>query len=152
MLSESLLALAPEGPSDLPWVEVGPGVTSKVLALFPNDAGWISLLRLQPGARIPLHRHKGEVHGFLLEGQRRLGSGGRVVGPGSYEYEPLGNTDTWWVEGDRPLVSLFVVRGAVEYLDAQGQVKFVETSSSKERAYRDACLAQGFQMKDLYVA
>src|SRR5215467_13671197 len=110
-LSEDWGAAA-TAPASLPWIGVAPGVWSKSLAFFRENEGWVSLLRLEPGARIPQHRHGGEVHGYILTGRRR--AGGRILGPGDYEYEPAGSVDTWAVEGDEPLVSLFIVRGPVE--------------------------------------
>ena len=130
------------GSDDLPWVQVAEGVSSKVLSLFPDGKGWVSRLRLEPGARIPLHRHQGEVHGFILTGHRRLGRAGPLIGPSSYEYEPPGNVDTWWV----------VVHGNVEYLDAEGNVEFVETAETKCEAYHKACAEQGMTPRDLYVS
>lgn len=134
--------------SSLPWNPVAPGVSSQLLGVF-KDKGWISVLRLEPGSVIPLHRHTGEVHGFVLEGQRRLGPGGPVVGAGEYTFEPEGNVDTWSVEGDTPLISLFVVRGDVEYLDESEKVQRRETGQSKLEAYERLCKEKGIVPLDL---
>lgn len=141
---------AAAGSARLPWIPLAPGVSSKPLAFLRNDGGWVGLLRLEPGARIPLHRHQGEVHGFVLTGRRRLGPRGLVLGPGEYEYEPAGNADTWAVEGEQPLVGLFIVRGAVEYLDAAGRVVRRETTESKAESYRRFCAEHGIAPLDLY--
>jgi len=116
--------------AELPWIPVAPGVSSKSLAFFRDGKGWVSLLRLEAGARIPPHRHRGEVHGFVLAGRRRLGLAGPVLGPAAYEHEPAGQVDTWMVEGEEPLISLFVVGGLVMYLDAEGKVVREETTES----------------------
>ena len=126
------------GSGAFPWMPVMPGMSSKPLAFLPDKTGWVVLLRVEPGMRIGLHRHQGEVHGFVLNGRRRLGDG-RVLGPGDFEYEPAGQADTWSVEGDEPLVSLFIVRGPVEYLDAEGQVVSRDTAEGKAEAYRRFC-------------
>lgn len=130
------------GNSGFPWMPVIPGMSSKPLAFLPDGTGWAVLLRVEPGMRIGLHRHQGEVHGFVLSGRRRL-SDGRVLGPGDYEYEPAGQTDSWSVEGDEPFVSLFVVRGPVEYLDANGKVVSRDTAAAKAEVYRRFCAEKG---------
>jgi hypothetical protein len=136
-----------DGVRDLPWVDVAAGVRSKTLALFRG--GWVSLLELESGARIPLHRHLGAVHGYVLAGRRHLGESGRVAGPGSYDYEPPGHVDTWWAEGTGRLLGLFIVHGGVEYLAPNGDVAFRETAATKESAYLHACRAAGFEPRDL---
>ena len=144
-----LATLAGSG-AQLPWIPVAPGVSSRSLAFFRDGKGWVSLLRLEPGARIPPHRHQGEVHGFVLAGRRRLGPAGPIRALGAYDYEPAGQVDTWMAEGEEPLISLFVVRGAVEYLDAEGKVVRAETTDSKAEAYRCFCAERGLAPLDLY--
>jgi quercetin dioxygenase-like cupin family protein len=137
-----------DGARHLPWVKVTAGVRSKTLALLGD--GWVSLLELEPGANIPLHRHVGAVHGYLLAGKRRLGPDGRIVGPGSYEYEPAGQVDTWSAEGGDQLVGLFVVNGSVEYLGPSGEVMFRETAATKQHGYLRACDAQRIEPIDIH--
>jgi quercetin dioxygenase-like cupin family protein len=133
----------------LPWITTSPGISKKLLALFPERGEWVTLLRLEPGVRIPLHRHQGEVHGYLLSGSRRLEPEGRMLGPGDYQYEPAGHVDTWTAWGDDPFVSLFLVRGAVEYLAADGSVLRRETAATNAEEYRRACAVQGLAPLDL---
>jgi 2,4'-dihydroxyacetophenone dioxygenase len=144
------LSAVAAGGARLPWIPVAPGITSKSLAFLRDGNGWVSLLRLDPGAEIPPHRHRGEVHGFVLSGRRRLGPTGPVLGPGAYEYEPAGQVDTWMVEGTEPLTGLFIVRGAVEYLDAEGNVVREETTESKAETYRRFCAERGLRPLDLH--
>lgn len=137
------------GKLQLPWIPAGPGISKKLLALFPERGEWVTLLRLEPGARIPLHRHQGEVHGYLLSGSRRLVPEGRVLGPGDYQYEPAGHVDTWSAGDELPFLSLFFVRGAVEYLSADGSVLRRETAASNAEEYRRACAVQDLAPLDL---
>src|SRR5690606_32985963 len=79
MLATEPFIPAAAGNHQLPWISVGHGISKKLLALFPERGEWVTLLRLEPGARIPLHRHQGEVHGYLLSGCRRLDPEGRLL-------------------------------------------------------------------------
>ncbi|NVJ26909.1 2,4'-dihydroxyacetophenone dioxygenase family protein [Myxococcus sp. AM011] len=139
-----LLASLPVDPERMSWVPMGPpGLSFKPLRFFKDDAGWMYLFRLEPGTVIPRHRHTGEVHAFNLSGKRELLDTGDVVGPGGYVYEPPGNTDSWRVIGDEPVVILINVRGAVEYLDAEGRVTRSVGSAARLETYRQWCAANG---------
>jgi quercetin dioxygenase-like cupin family protein len=132
----------------IPWVPLSAGKSFKPLRFLGGDRGFVELLRLEPGTAIPLHRHTGEVHAFNLEGSRRLHTG-EIVGPGDYVFEPAGNTDSWSVVGDVPLVVFVVVMGAVEYLGPDGSVTARYTAQSLLDAYREHCAANGLELRDL---
>lgn len=148
MLDLAKLAAALGPDAAFPWMPVAPGMSSKPLAFFPDQTGWAVLLKVEPGTRIGRHRHLGEVHGLVLSGRRHLGDG-RILGPGDFEYEPAGQIDQWSVEGDAPLVSLFVVRGPVEYLDEFGRVARRDTAAGKAEAYRRFCAEHGLAPRAL---
>ncbi|MCG2584079.1 cupin domain-containing protein [Massilia sp. TS11] len=108
--------------ADLDWVPSRrPGTSSKLLHVMDGDAGFVELLRLEPGTRMPLHRHTGAVHAYNLSGYRELCTGERI-GPGDYVYEPPGNTDWWRAVGDEAMVALVIVFGSVEFLGPGGEV------------------------------
>lgn len=123
MLATEPFIPAAAGNHQLPWISVGHGISKKLLALFPERGEWVTLLHLDPE--------------------------GRLLGPGDYEYEPAGHVDTWTAEGDAPFVSLFFVRGAVEYLDLDGSVLRRETAATNAEEYHRACAEQGFVPLDL---
>lgn len=133
----------------VPWVPLSPGKSFKPLRFLRDERGFVELLRLDAGETIPLHRHTGEVHAFNLEGTRELHTG-EIIGPGGYVYEPVGNVDSWKAVGDVPLVLYVVVMGAVEYLDAQGNVTRRYTSKTLHDLYCDHCIANGIAPRDLY--
>lgn len=137
--------LAQEG---VPWVPLSAGKSFKPLRFLRDDRGFVELLRLAPGETIPLHRHTGEVHAFNLEGSRKLCTG-EVIWPGDYVYEPVGNIDWWTAVGDVPLTVLVIVMGAVEYLDAEGNVTRRYTARTLEDLYREHCVARGIAFRDL---
>lgn len=145
---ESFLPARIAQADHLPWVPLSPGKAFKPLRFFQDDCGFVELLRLEAGAGIDLHRHTGEVHVFNLQGSRRLCTG-EVVGPGAYVYEPAGNVDWWKVEGDTPLVVMVVAMGAVEYLNADGQVTATYTGERLRQAYVRYCDENGIAAADL---
>lgn len=110
------------GTDDLPWAELSPGFSLKVLHGRTDRDTRALLLRLEPGTVVPKHRHEGEVHAFNLAGSRKILETGEIVGPGGYVYEPPGNVDSWMAVGDAPVVVFVTVRGAMETFDAAGAV------------------------------
>jgi len=124
----------------MPWIPTGPGKAFRPLR-FGTD-GWLEIMRLEPGARVTLHRHNGSVDALTLAGSRRL-LDGRTVGVGDYVHEPAGTIDAWEATGDEPCLVVLAISGAVEYLDADGRVTGRVDSASQRALYRDACRAQG---------
>ncbi len=144
----TLLPARAIGHGTVPWVPLSPGKSFKPLRFLRDDRGFVELLRLDPGEAIPLHRHTGETHAFNLEGSRQLCTG-EVIGPGDYVYEPAGNTDSWHVVGDVPLVVLVVVSGAIEYLDAERRVTKRYSAQTLMDLYHAHCRARGIGIRDL---
>jgi 2,4'-dihydroxyacetophenone dioxygenase len=138
---------APLG-EDGPWIAEGPGKWSRPLRFLAGDRGWAELMRLETGVKLGLHRHTGEVHAYNLEGQRRLCTG-EVLGPGDYVHESAGNVDWWEAVGERPLVVLVVVMGAVEYLGPHGAVERRITTADRIADYRRWCQATGTEPREL---
>jgi quercetin dioxygenase-like cupin family protein len=134
--------IAPRDPlgRDGLWITEGPGNWSRPLRFLDGGRGWVELMRLDPGVKLGLHRHTGEVHAYNLEGRRRLCTG-EVVGPGDYVHESAGNVDWWEAVGERPVVILVVVMGAVEYLGPHGAVERRITTADRIADYRRWCEA-----------
>jgi 2,4'-dihydroxyacetophenone dioxygenase len=123
------------------WIPEGPGKWSLPLKFLP-EGGWVELMRLEPGTKLPLHRHHGEVHGLNLQGQRRLDDG-RIIGVGDYVFEPTGNVDSWEAVGDEVLVLHVVVRGDVDYVALDGTVQRHITTADVRAGYQALCAERG---------
>jgi len=127
-----------------PWVPLStPGLSMKLIAVLPGDAGYHLLLRLEPGTVIPRHRHTGEVHAFNLSGHRLLLDTGERIGPGTYVHEPAGNVDSWQAVGDEPCVVHVVAHGRVEYLDELGRVIRHTDAGTARRTHLAWCAEHG---------
>lgn len=152
-MSTTALPLS-EGPAsltadaDTPWIPLGPGRAFKPIRFMKGDRGYVALMSVDPGTTIPPHRHTGEVHAYMLSGERELSTGERV-GPGDYVFEPAGNTDWWTAVGDTPAIVLIVVHGSVEYLAADGSVAQRFSGATQEAAYRAHCARLGLAALDL---
>ncbi|GAO02663.1 cupin domain-containing protein [Anaeromyxobacter sp. PSR-1] len=133
----------PNGTDHLPWAEVSPGFSLKLLRGEADGDTRALLLRLEPGTLVPRHRHEGEVHALNLAGHRKLLDTGEVVGPGGYVYEPAGNEDSWMAVGDEPVVVFVTVRGAMETLGADGGVAERSTTAGIAEYYRGVLARHG---------
>lgn len=131
-----------------PWIPASPEKSWKPLRFLANGCGFVELLRMVPGAVMPLHRHTGEVHAFNLSGERQLCTG-EVVGPGGYVHEPAGHRDWWKVVGDEPMIALVVVMGTVEFLGPGTEIKSIASAHSQRQAYQEFCRHHGLQALDL---
>ncbi len=76
----------------IPWVERRPGVFWKVLWEDPDGQRKAVLIRYEPGATIPRHRHIGDEQIFILEGSVADDTG--VCTAGNYARRPPGCVHT----------------------------------------------------------
>jgi len=76
----------------VPWIERRPGVFWKVLWEEPEEGRKTLLVRYEPGAVVPRHRHLGEEQIFVLEGSVADDAG--VVTAGNYARRPPGCVHT----------------------------------------------------------
>ena len=137
------------GATASPWVPSDTqGKSARLLRFLPNDEGFVELLRMEPGVTMPLHRHSGEIHAFNLSGSRKLCTG-EVIGPGDYVYEPQGNVDWWRVVGDETMTALVVVRGEVDFLAADGSVRYTANARTQRAELQRYCAEHRFPMLDL---
>jgi anti-sigma factor ChrR (cupin superfamily) len=94
--------------ADRPWTERRPGVHWKVL--WEEGDRRAVLMRYDPGAAIPRHRHLGDEQIFVLEGSVSDDTG--TCTPGNYARRPPGCVHTVWSR-DGALV-LALMSGATE--------------------------------------
>ena len=76
----------------VPWVERRPGVFWKVLWEDPDGRHKAILMRYEPGATIPRHRHVGDEQIFVLDGSVADDTG--VCTAGDYARRPPGCVHT----------------------------------------------------------
>ena len=134
------------GDDDLPWVQVGPDIASKVAHVRLRDGLWVVRSRFRPGAVIQTHRHTGPVFGFTLSGAwHYLESADQINRAGSYLFEPAGSTHTLaaLADSDGPADVWFAIYGANINLDDAGNVESVVDGALMLSAYLDGCKKLG---------
>ncbi len=70
----------PLDPAAYVWEEPSPGVRTAVVKLDPSRSFCASLIWASPGARYPLHRHRGDETTLILQGACRDEHGSYVAG------------------------------------------------------------------------
>jgi anti-sigma factor ChrR (cupin superfamily) len=81
-------------PATMPWeTSAFPGILSKTLYSDPSGMCTL-LLKLEPGAQVPLHEHTAIEQTWVLEG-RFVDDEGECL-PGQFVWRPAGNTHVAW--------------------------------------------------------
>jgi len=75
---KQIFVLAEEGE----WQQAAPGISLKLLHADPEGARTTVLVRIDPGAAYPPHRHRGVEECLVLEGDLHVD--GRVLGAGDF--------------------------------------------------------------------
>ncbi len=105
------------------WVQTAPGISYRPLILNASQGYWMTMARIQTAGIVSRHAHPAPVHGYVVKGQWRYLEHDWVAGPGSYVFEPPGDTHTLVVDPEGgEMMTLFQVHGAMIYLDEAGKV------------------------------
>ena len=133
------------GEGDLPFVDIGEGVTLQLLQVDLAMGVWVLRNRFEPDTTIQTHRHTGHVYAFTQSGSwHYLESPDAVNRAGSYLYEPAGSTHTLHVPAtnDETTDVSFIIHGANLNLDDNGQVEMVIDAHTILDFYRALCADQ----------
>lgn len=141
------------GDDRAPWVDTGTGIDLKVLRVDRTAGLWVIRNRFQPGVRLPVHKHTGEVDGYTLEGRWHYLEYDFMSEAGDYIHEPAGSVHTLDVPADNagPTDVLFVIQGALLYLDGEGRVESVVDAETILEAYPALCEAAGLGRPDVLI-
>ena len=109
------------------WVPQTETVSFKPLLLNVSQGYYVNLLRVKGSGVLSRHRHPGPVHGYVLKGRWNYLEHDWVAEPGSYVFEPPGETHTLVVpQGVDEMITMFNVTGALLYCDEDGNVTGAE--------------------------
>ena len=105
---------------DRMWVPYVDGVWFQACHFSVSEGGFANILKVLPGSRLNPHYHVSVVHGLTMRGSWRYLEHSWVATPGSYIFEPAGEAHTLVVDKDapEPMITFFVLRGGLIYLDS----------------------------------
>jgi quercetin dioxygenase-like cupin family protein len=104
--------------SEMEWRPIGEKAYYKLLHLDEVSGRWQGLFRLDKGAIMNPHFHKGAIEGYVITGKMTFR--GRLIQTGDYLYEPLGAVhEAATALEDTIMTSQF--HGPVEFLDDEGE-------------------------------
>src|SRR3989454_11418066 len=115
--------------SDLPWQERQPGVRAKSIWEHPESKRRAVMTRIEPDAKLPLHRHVGDELVFVIDGAISDEFG--TVTAGNVGYRPNGCVHT--VSTTNGATVLAIITGGGEPVTQRGR----------------GPPAQGFTLRDL---
>jgi quercetin dioxygenase-like cupin family protein len=144
-------ALNPERDAGL-WVPQAPGVWFRPLLLCASQGFYVNLLRVSEGGTMPRHRHAGAVHTFTLRGRWRYLEHDWEAIPGSYAFDPPGQTHTLVLADDvEEMLALFHVTGGYVYVyvDAHGHAEGYDDVFTKIEATRRHYISLGRNADDV---
>lgn len=126
------------------WVPQSNDVSFRPL-LFNVTAGYyVNLLRVRRAGVLSRHRHNGSVHAFVLRGRWHYLEHDWTAVPGSFVFEPPGETHTLVVPDDvDEMITLFHVNGGYVYVSPDGVAEGYEDVFTKLELARRHYIATG---------
>lgn len=102
-------------PEDRPWIPTSYG-EQKYVRLNLQTGEWVLFARIQPDQQVAYHKHHGGLNLYVLEGELNFVDENWSAGPGTYVFEPPGNTHVELSE--RGVLMLVWSQGPLEFLNA----------------------------------
>ena len=101
------------------WVPYAEGVWFQPCCFNVTSGGFSVVLKGSPGAKLGTHYHVGTVHGYTMRGHWRYLEHDWIATPGTFIYEPAGESHTLVITDNspEPALILFIVEGGLIYLD-----------------------------------
>ncbi len=125
MKDENMIKVLSGAASTSPWIDCGPGIQIKVLAVDMKHHAVQYLARTGPGHNPGIHRHNADASIFILEGSVKNLTTGCEFGPGDFCFQPVGDVHEE-VVGPQGVVSYVSQRGdedlLIEFMDESGAV------------------------------
>jgi anti-sigma factor ChrR (cupin superfamily) len=124
MKQEEMVKVLSGAASKAPWIDCGPGIQIKVLAVDLEHHSVQYLARTHAGHNPGLHRHNADASIFFLEGGVKNLTTGCEFGPGDFCFQPTGDVHEELVGPD----------GAVAYVSQRGDedllIEFIDENGA----------------------
>lgn len=105
----------PIPPEDRPWIPSG-YFEQKYLRLNPTTTEWVIIVRIPSNQVVPYHKHHCPLNLYVLEGELHFVDEHWRAGPGTFVFEPPGNTHVEVSEKGATLLAWS--QGPLEFLNA----------------------------------
>jgi 2,4'-dihydroxyacetophenone dioxygenase len=119
--ADDLVETAISGDERL-WVPMGPGVWVRPLLFDTAHGAWVNVMRTETTGVIARHRHAAPVHGYVLNGSWHYLEHDWKATPGSYVYEPAGDTHSLHIDDPGRGHTLFWISGTMASVDEKGEL------------------------------
>uniref|UniRef100_A0A7S3VGD4 ChrR-like cupin domain-containing protein n=1 Tax=Chaetoceros debilis TaxID=122233 RepID=A0A7S3VGD4_9STRA len=118
------------------WVPQTDCLSFRPLCFCTSQGYYVNLLKFKGGGILGRHRHSSPVHALTLKGNWGYEEHDWNAGPGTYVFEPPGETHTLLVNEDcEEMVTMFHVTGSLLYTNDQNEViGFDDVFSKLEKA------------------
>ena len=132
------------------WVPQTDCLSFRPLCLCTSQGYYVNLLKFKGGGVLGRHRHSSPVHALTLKGNWGYREHDWNAGPGTYVFEPPGETHTLLVDEDcEEMITLFHVTGSLLYVEEDGDsvIGFDDVFSKLEKAkdwYRECGLGEDY--------
>jgi 2,4'-dihydroxyacetophenone dioxygenase len=126
------------------WVPQTPSLSFRPLCFCTSQGYYVNLLKFIGGGTLGRHRHSSPVHALTLTGSWKYREHEWHAHPGTYVFEPPGETHTLIVDSDcTEMVALFHVTGSLLYVDERTDELIgyddVFTKLEKARSWYEEC-------------
>ncbi|MCW3027857.1 MAG: cupin 2 protein [Solirubrobacterales bacterium] len=119
------------------WVPMGEGFWVRPLMFDTLNGAWVNVMRTATSGVISRHRHPSPVHGYVIDGRWHYLEHDWVAEPGSYVFEPAGDTHTLVIDDPAVSHTLFWISGAMVNVDDEGrQLGYADVFTRIEEARR----------------
>lgn len=137
--------------TDLPMVEIGPGVSIQLLQVDFDHNIRVTRAKLAPGLKFRTHIHSGHVFAWTVAGSWHYLEYPESSRANAYLYEPAGSTHTLHVPEDSPEPAdvIFIVHGSNIELGATGEIEGATSAMDIARVYLKACRERGLPRPDV---
>ncbi|MEN8375647.1 MAG: 2,4'-dihydroxyacetophenone dioxygenase family protein [Gemmatimonadota bacterium] len=133
------------------WIPYGETAWFQPCHFNVTTGGFTAVLKALPGTVVPKHYHVSTVQGYTLQGTWRYLEHDWIASAGTFIFEPAGEAHTLVVPEDatEPMITLFVVSGALVYVDDAGDFVAYEDGFTLLELARQHCREQGLDLARL---
>ena len=137
-----------DGPEWMPFG--GEHIRMRLLMANVVQGSWVSLLRASGPGVVSRHRHPAPVTAMTLEGAWHYLEHDWVARPGTFIFEPAGDTHTLMCHpSEGHFTALFHSFGPLIYVDETGQTLDYEDVFKRLDTYKAHCLSVGIALEDV---